>query len=181
MTPGRTRRASPVSSGRDDAPGAAALASGSVGIAWQSDRSGNPDIWFGSPGEREDLNPPPYIEWIDHRPAPNPDSDDPITFRARAGTRRAWPASAWCGRLMGSRRQICRCSTTARTATTGPATASGVSQHAPLPAGSQVTYRARATDTDGNSLPLPGPELLHGAAAVRQDGRHPLRAGCRRQ
>ena len=74
--------------GPDYAPGAAALASGRVGIAWQSERSGNPDIWFGSPGEREDLNPPPYIESIEHRPAPNPDSDEPHHLPCRRdGTR----------------------------------------------------------------------------------------------
>ena len=70
--------------GGDDAPGAAALASCSVGIAWQSDRSGNPDIWFGIPGERDDLNPPPYIESIDHRPVAQPSSDDPVIFSAHA-------------------------------------------------------------------------------------------------
>ena len=61
-TPGRTRRSSHASSG-----GRLRASGGRAGIRQRrrrlaSDRSGNPDIWFGIPGEREDINPPPYIE-----------------------------------------------------------------------------------------------------------------------
>ena len=44
----------------------------------------------------------------------------------------------------------------ARTATTGPATASGASQHAPLPAGSQVTYPGPGDGHRWQQLSLPG-------------------------
>ncbi len=71
--------------GRDERPALASLTNGKIGIAWDSDRSNDyRDIWFGIPGEREDLNPPPYVSSTDHQPSPNPDSDDTITVRAWA-------------------------------------------------------------------------------------------------
>ena len=70
--------------GPDDDVTVASLASGKSALVWSSVRSGNSDIWFGIPGEREDVNPPPYVEWIEHRPQCNLDSTTPITFRARA-------------------------------------------------------------------------------------------------
>ena len=141
--------------GRDDAPAAAALASGSAGIVWTSARSGNPDIWFGIPGERDDLNPPPYIEWLDHQPAPNPDSDDPITFRARSmdetgvgSVHLVWMLNGIAQADLPMYDDGTHCDNAA---------GDGVwcAEHAPLPAGSQVTYRARATDVDGNSYRYP--------------------------
>lgn len=142
--------------GGDDAPGTAALASGSAGIVWQSDRSGNPDIWFGIPGEREDLNPPPYVSDIEHRPTPNPDSDDIITFRAAAqdetrvaGVRLVWTLN---GGAQGDLEM------NDKGAYGDEAAGDGVwgVQLGPLPEGSRVTYRAIATDADGNSYRYPG-------------------------
>ena len=146
--------------GGDAAPAVAALTSGSVSIAWQADRSSNPDIWFGSPGERGDLNPPPYIAWSAHQPQPNPDSDDPITFRARALDETG----------VGSVQVMVQVERAAQPdmimelpmfddgAHGDDAAGDGVwgVQHTPLAEGSRVTYRASATDTNGNSYRYPG-------------------------
>ena len=80
-----TEEASRAFVGPDGGVTLAALASGKPGLVWSSIRSGNLDIWFGSPGER-DINPPPYVEWIEHRPACNLDSDNADHLpRPRAG------------------------------------------------------------------------------------------------
>ena len=136
--------------------GAAALASGRVGIAWQSERSGNPDIWFGSPGEREDLNPPPYIESIEHQPAPNPDSESPITFRAVAWDEMGVASVRVAWTLNGAAQDdLVMCLGCPFTGAPIPAGIWGV-QHAALPVGSQVVYTVVATDTDGNTYRYPG-------------------------
>lgn len=146
--------------GGDNAPAAVALASGSVGIAWQSDRSSNPDIWFGIPGERDELNPPPYIEWIEHRPQPNPDSDDPITFRVHALDETAVVSvHAMVQVERAAQPDMIMELPMYDDGTHGDDWAGdGVwsVQHAPLPEGSQVSYRARAIDTNGNSYRYPG-------------------------
>ena len=69
--------------GTDYAPGIAALRSGYLAVSWTSLRSGNYDIWYGVVGVLEDVNPPPVVQSATHRPFPNPDSDDVVTFTAR--------------------------------------------------------------------------------------------------
>ncbi len=137
--------------GPDASPAAAALAAGGTGLAWQSERSGNRDIWFGSPDRRTDLDPPPVVLVSEHRPWPNPDSDDTIFFRGYAadetgvtGMRVVWTA----GGAGQADLQM------ADDGVHGDGSAGdGVwgAVHAALPEGTEVTYRACATDTDGNS------------------------------
>jgi hypothetical protein len=141
--------------GGDDAPGAAALAVGGAGIAWSSGRGGNPDIWFGAPAGRDDLNPPPYIAWLDHRPAPNPEADDPIAFRVRALDEAGVAAVhlVWTLNGIAQGDLLMYDDGTHGDAWAGDGVWSILA--APLPEGSQVDYRARATDTDGRSYRYP--------------------------
>ena len=139
--------------GGDNAP---AGLTGRAGIAWQSDRSGNPDIWFGSPGERMDLNPPPYVEWIAHQPQPNPESATVITFTTRvrdetgvAGVRLVWTLDGAAQVDLQMHDDGAHGDGVAGDGVWGV-------RHGPLPEGSRVTYRARATDTDGLSYRYPG-------------------------
>ena len=142
--------------GADRAPATAALSSGSVGITWNSMRSANPDIWFGIPGERDDLNPPPYIEWLDHQPAPNPDSDDPIIFRTRARDEVGVAIVHLLWTLDGVAQADLPMFDDGTHGDTWAGDGIWSVEHAPLPEGSQVTYRVRALDTDGNSYRYPG-------------------------
>ena len=70
--------------GEDVDAALAPMNGGMMAFAWRSNRTGNNDIWFGIPGLREDVNPPPYVWQIEHLPAPDPDSNDLLTFRAWA-------------------------------------------------------------------------------------------------
>ncbi len=159
--------------GDDGAPALVALASGTAGIAWQSDRSANPDIWFGSPDERNDFNPPPYVSLVEHRPWPNPEEDDTITFRVYAmdetGVARVHLMWTLDGVVQADRPMFDDGVHDDGAAGDGMW---GV-QHGPLPAGHQVTYRARAADDDGNGYRYPGqnsftvlPEFVKTAAIL---------------
>ncbi len=137
--------------GDDAAPAVAALGAGGVGIAWGSDRSGNPDIWFGRPGAQDDLDPPPYVAMGEHRPWPNPDSDDAITFRAYAqdetgvvSMRVKWTLDGVSQADLPMADDGAHGDGSARDGMWGV-------QHAPLEAGREVTYRACATDASGHS------------------------------
>ena len=68
--------------GWDEDPGLAALPGDQIALVWSSDRAVNYDIWFGIIGVHGDVNPPPHLDWIEHEPGPNPDSDDTVTVRA---------------------------------------------------------------------------------------------------
>ena len=75
--------------GRDYLPSVATLADGNFAIAWSSDRrfadglwTTPYTIWFGIPGVREDISPPPVISRFNHAPLPNPDADDEVFITA---------------------------------------------------------------------------------------------------
>ena len=137
--------------GDDAAPAVAALGSGGVGIAWGSDRSGNPDIWFGRPGAQDDLDPPPYVAMGEHRPWPNPDSDDAITFRAYAQDETGVVSMRVKWTLDGIAQADLPMADDGAHDDLGAGDGTWGARHVPLAEGSQVRYRVCATDTAGNS------------------------------
>ncbi len=137
--------------GLDYRPALASLTDGRIGVAWYSNRSGNYDIWYGIPGEREDLNPPPYISSAQHQPSPNPDSDDSITFRAGVTDETGVTSVDLVWTLDGvAQPDLPMVDDGAHGDSAAGDGVWGV-QHAALGAGSQVTYRVRAADTDDNT------------------------------
>ena len=98
----------------------------------------------------------PTSNRIEHQPRPNPDSDDTITFRARAMDETGVASVSLVWTLDG----VAQADLPMFDDGTHGDDAAGDGvwsvQHAPLPEGSQVTYRARATDTDGNTYRYPG-------------------------
>ncbi len=138
--------------GPDGGVALVALMSGEPGFVWSSMRSGNLDIWFGN----SDLIPPPYIEWIEHWPLCDPDSDDTITFRALALDETGVASVHLVWMLNGvAQTDLLMFDDGSNGDDTAGDAVWGV-RHAALPEGSQVTYGARATDTDGNTYLYPG-------------------------
>lgn len=139
----------------DNSLALAALTSGKAGVAWSSSRSVNPDIWFGIFGDREDLDPPPYVEWIGHRPAVNPDGDDTITFQARAmdETEVAAVSLVWTLNDV-AQTDLPMYDDGAHGDSSADDGVWGV-QHEALLEGSRVRYRTVATDETGNSYRYP--------------------------
>lgn len=137
--------------GDDAAPAVAALGSGGVGIAWGSDRSGNPDIWFGRPGAQDDLDPPPYVAMIEHRPWPNPDSEDLISFRAYLQDETGVASARVVWTLDGIAQADLSMADDGAHDDMGSGDGTWGARRAPLAEGSQVTYRVCATDTAGNN------------------------------
>ncbi|MBM4430983.1 MAG: hypothetical protein FJ026_11655, partial [Chloroflexi bacterium] len=128
----------------------AAMNDGRMGFVWRSDRSGTWKIWFGAPGLLEDVNPPPWVSWIEHAPAPNPNSDDLVTFRASAQDETGVSSVELVWTLDGvAQPDLLMYDDGVHGDDAAGDGIYGV-QHAPLPGGSQVRYRARATDSDGN-------------------------------
>jgi len=60
------------------------LVDGQPWILWNSDRAGNGDMWAGMLGLTQDINPPPYVNYITYSPAsPAPINRDVITIQAQ--------------------------------------------------------------------------------------------------
>ena len=144
--------------GTDYAPGIAALRSGDLAVSWTSLRSGNYDIWYGVVGVLEDVNPPPVVQSDTHRPFPNPDSDDVVTFTARvidekgiegiSGVQLIWSVDG-----VGTADRQMYDDGQHGDGSSGDGTY-GV-QVGPLGVGTQVSYQVRARDTDGNVVLWP--------------------------
>ncbi len=134
----------------------AALASGEPGLAWHSIRSGNQDIWFGNPGSYDPG--PPYIDWIEHRPQCNLDSNATITFRARALDETGVAGVHLVWTLNGDAQADLEMYDDGDSGHGDEVAGDDVwaVRHAPLPEDSHVTYRACVTDTEGNSYCHPG-------------------------
>lgn len=141
--------------GPDQTPAAAGLAPDRIGVAWQSYRSGNEDIWFGAAGEREDLSPPPYVASIEHRPQPNPDGDDPIIFRAHALDETGVTSVKLVWTLNGVPRDDLEMVDDG--AHDDDAVGDGIwgVRRPPLAEGSQINYRVLAIDANGHSYRYP--------------------------
>ena len=142
--------------GYDDYPYLAALSGNRVGLVWQSRRGGDDDIWFGIFGEREDVSPPPYVSSIAHIPSPNPDSDDVVTFRARARDE----TSVASVHLVWEFNEVSQADAPmyddgAHNDDEANDDWYGV-QLGPFAVGDSVSYTIRATDGDGNTYTYPG-------------------------
>ena len=139
----------------DDDPNLAALSGNRVGLVWQSNRSGNDDVWFGIFGQREDVNPPPYISSVEHTPSPNPDSNDVVTFRAYAQdeTEVANVHLVWERDGLPQPNAVMYDDSAHDDYATGDGWY-GV-QIGPFPVGTEIAYQVRAVDSDGNSVTWP--------------------------
>ncbi len=141
--------------GSDSSVALTALTPDRLGFVWSSNRRVNPDIWFGILGDRVDLNPPPYVEWIEHRPVPNPDSDDTITFRARAMDETGVASVSLLWTLNDvAQVDLPMYDDGAHGDNSAGDGVWGV-HHEALPEGSRVNYQALATDEAGNSYRNP--------------------------
>jgi len=67
--------------GYDGHPAAVALAGSEPAVAFWSDRAVKYDIWYGTIGSMEDIDPPPHLDWALHEPD-NPDTEQTVTIRA---------------------------------------------------------------------------------------------------
>ena len=143
--------------GHDFIPDITSLSGGSPALVWHSNRSGNNDIWFGVIGSREDVRPPPYIQWSTHEPWPNPDAEDVVTITAMvvdetgvAGVELVWSVDG----ASKSDRQMFDDG-----AHGDELAGDGIYgfQIGPFAVGTQVEYQVRATNIDGNTFL--GPEF----------------------
>lgn len=125
---------------------------GAMAMAWRSNRSNNFDIWFGLPGLREDVNPPPYVWPIEHLPAPYPDSNDLITFRAWALDETGIDTVSLIWSLNGSPQpELAMVDDGQHGDDEAGDSVYGVRRQ-PYSAGDTVEYRSRAVDSDGNTF-----------------------------
>jgi predicted neuraminidase len=83
--------------GPDEDVSAAALSAGRIGLLWASDRAVSQDLWFGVPGDRDDLDPPPHYEYSAYTPDWVTDEDE-IIITAQATDDDRWPGSGCNGR-----------------------------------------------------------------------------------
>jgi hypothetical protein len=140
----------------DGMPSGTILGDGSMAIAWQSDRGQQwwSNIWYGILDRYEDVNPPPWVGWIGGFPG-RPDSTNIITLSVTASDESPglrveliWqkdgvpqePVSMYDDGLHGDG---------------GLGDNKWATQIGPFPAGTQVSYQARATDRDGNVIVHP--------------------------
>ncbi|MBM4429588.1 MAG: DNRLRE domain-containing protein, partial [Chloroflexi bacterium] len=131
--------------GWDYAPGVATL-DGAAAVVWNSDRSGNEDIWFGILGQHGDTRSPPYVYGIWHSPG-EPHPADIMTIQARASDDTAihevqlvW---SWNGVPQPNL----------------PMSPDIVGDFAvelgPFPVGTYIAYQVRAVDVDGHVFIAP--------------------------
>ena len=144
--------------GQDSDPSIAGTCSGDVAVVWYSDRSGNYDIWYGVIGKLEDVSPPPLVQSVTHKPYPDPDADDVVTVTATAIDEKGTDGIAGVDLVWS----VDGVSTADRPMYDDGQHGDGSSgdgtygvRVGPFPAGTQVSYQVRATDTDGNVVLAP--------------------------
>lgn len=125
-------------------------------VVWDSDRAGNRDIWAGVLGMTQDINPPPYVNYVEHFPAsPFPGPDDLITITANAadetGIARVHLIHSVNNQAI--QREIMFDDGNHQDRGSGDGRF-GI-QIGPYPAGTIVTYQIEAQDVDGNSFLAP--------------------------
>jgi len=141
--------------GYDGYPSVAPLADGNMAFAWQSDRAGGHNIWFGIPSVIEDSNPPPHVDWARNTPYPNPDSDEVVTIAAGVSDETGVTNAV----LVWSVDDVAQADLQMYDdGTHGDAFAGDsiwTAQVGPFAVGSYVSYRVRLTDTDANTVLAP--------------------------
>lgn len=140
--------------GYDVEPTLALLSDGRLAVAWGSNRQGQNDIWFGLPGSREDLLPPPYVQAPEQVPA-SPGPSDRITILAQAVDERGVASVL----LLWTRDGVPQASI--------PMLDDGLhgdrsagdhwygARIGPFPAGTEIRYQVKASDVDGSSTVVP--------------------------
>ncbi|MGC8947558.1 MAG: choice-of-anchor X domain-containing protein [Anaerolineae bacterium] len=140
--------------GYDVEPALAILDDGRLALAWESDRQGQNDIWFGILGSREDTLPPPYVQAPEHVPT-SPGPADPVTILAQAVGERGVASVL----LLWTRNGIPQASIPmADDGLHGDGAARDHQYGArigPFPAGTEIGYQVKASDVDGSSVVVP--------------------------
>lgn len=144
--------------GDDDQPSAAALPSGGMGMVWSSDRrDGHWDIWYASPGQREDTSPPPYVLFLEIQPSPAPIESQAVTFRCAALDEHGAVRVDLVWSLDGVPQTAVRMYDDGYHADYGAGDAYYGVQISPLPARARLSFTARAIDSDNNTYTYPYP------------------------
>ena len=142
-------------SGFDGSPSAVLLSGDRLALLWGSDRAVNYDVWQGIMESREDIDPPPHLDFSTHRPFPNPDSQDVVTVTAGvsddagiASVELVWSVNGVATGDLGM--------------LDDGQNGDGISADriygiriGPFSVGTQVSYQIRVTDTSGNVVLAP--------------------------
>jgi len=141
--------------GGDEDPGLAALSGDQVALVWSSDRAVNYDVWFGIIGTHGDVNPPPHLDWVEHDPRPNPDSNDTVTIRAWVSDETGIASITLKWSEDGTpQADLAMYDDGAHNDYGANDGCYGV-QIGPFPVGTIVEYQVEVTDVDGNTILAP--------------------------
>ena len=147
--------------GVDISPSAAALADGNFAIAWSSDRrfedgiwSTPYTIWFGIPGVREDLVPPPVInkKSFYHLPTPNPDPNDQVFIVAQIDDDQPGFTADVVWTMDGVQQADVPMADNGSSGDSQAGDSVFGASLGVLPAGANVNYMIRVEDADGNVI-----------------------------
>lgn len=140
--------------GYDVEPSLALLDDGRLALAWQSDREGQNDIWFGILGSREDILPPPYVQPPEQTPT-SPGPSDRVTILTQAVDERGVASVL----LLWTRNGVPQASIPMLDDGLHGDRAAGDHWYGvrigPFPAGTEIRYQVKASDVDGSSAVVP--------------------------
>ena len=145
--------------GRDYLPSVATLADGNFAIAWSSDRrfvdglwTTPYTIWFGIPGVREDISPPPVISRFNHAPLPNPDADDEVFITANIDDDEPGVSATVLWNKDGVQQADVPMADNGSSGDAQSGDGVFTASLGVTPAGTSGTYHVRVEDSDGNLL-----------------------------
>ena len=145
--------------GRDYLPSVATLADGNFAIAWSSDRrfadglwTTPYTIWFGIPGVREDISPPPVISRFNHAPLPNPDADDEVFITANIDDDEPGVSATVLWNKDGVQQADVPMADNGSSGDAQSGDGVFTASLGVMPAGTSGTYHVRVEDSDGNLL-----------------------------
>ncbi len=121
-----------------------------MGLAWDSTRANNYDIWFGVFGEREDVSPPPFVSSVEREPT-DPAPAELVTFRASAEDETAVSSVHLVWELNGAPQADVEMYDDGAHGDDGPGDGRYGVQLGPFAQGDEVSYTVRAGDGDGNT------------------------------
>ena len=125
-----------------------------IALAWQSDRAGNYDIWFGVLGTHADSNPPPHVDSYSHG-CLNPESDDVVTITAALVDETGVAGGTLLWSVNGTPQTDLPMYNDGTHGDAAAGDSVWTVQIGPFAVGTSVTYRLRATDVDGNAVSAP--------------------------